>query len=183
MEWTKEKPKEDGIYLVYGEVHGAGSKNRISVLKVMRNATICSADGAFIRLLNMHNCIFSKLDEEAIMENHANVQPERYKLSVKDRFNSCVGGRYRREGNFSAEELRDDILLPAIDEYGAIEISLDGLFGIPHSSLEEVFGGMVRKRGSDVIEKVAVVCEEDPSYSRRAMKFMYEAAQCQVEGK
>ncbi|APG52639.1 STAS-like domain-containing protein [Proteus mirabilis] len=65
-------------------------------------------------------------------------------IFIKD-FSRFPGPRYKYLGEFSGEEFRDDILIPAIkNNNGDIEINLDGVLGYGSSFLEETFGGLVR---------------------------------------
>ena len=67
------------------------------------------------------------------------------------------GGRERKQCTNSAEEFRDDVLLPALAEPGVVTVDLDGLAGMPASFTEEVFGGAVRAMGPDVASRIRVV--------------------------
>ncbi len=70
-------------------------------------------------------------------------------------FSITPGSRYKSEGNFSAEEFREDILIPAFNE--AVEagkklvIDLDGTIGYGTSFLEAVFGGLARQFGVEIV--------------------------------
>ncbi len=69
------------------------------------------------------------------------------KLLVKDH-TLFPGPRYKILGEYSGEWFRDDILIPllASTESDLIQIDLDGTVGYGSSFLEEVFGGLVRKK-------------------------------------
>lgn len=60
-------------------------------------------------------------------------------------FSIYPGGRTRKDGEFSAEEFRDNIVIPSFKKYKYIAIDLDGTRGIGSNFLEEVFGGLIRK--------------------------------------
>lgn len=64
-----------------------------------------------------------------------------YRLS-RD-FTDAPGGRFRRMGDFSGEEFRDDFLLPMLQE-GDVFVDLDGALGLPPSFLDESFGAVAR---------------------------------------
>lgn len=74
-------------------------------------------------------------------------------LSIARDFSQTPGGRYRKDGRFSGEEFRDDILVPAlrtaISQGDHVNVLLDGTFGYAASFLDEVFGGLVRERRID----------------------------------
>ena len=65
-------------------------------------------------------------------------------VKVSD-FTKFPGPRYRKLGEFSGEEFRDDVLIPAINQYGNdVIVDLDGTLGYGSSFLEECFGGLIR---------------------------------------
>lgn len=70
-------------------------------------------------------------------------------------------GRYRNEGRGSGEELRDDYLIPALNNYDLVNIELDGVMGYGSSFLEEVFGGLVRNGFDDenLIYRINIITE------------------------
>jgi hypothetical protein len=72
-------------------------------------------------------------------------------IKVSD-FSKAPGGRFRKNGPSSAEEFRDDILIPAIESLGPkfeeeLVIDLDGGFGYASSFLDEAFGKLPEKYG------------------------------------
>ena len=77
------------------------------------------------------------------------IQPE-YKIktitiSVVDTIGKFPFGRTKNDGSASAEEFRDDYLIPALNKHDIVNVELDGVMGYPYSFLEEAFGGLVRK--------------------------------------
>lgn len=77
-------------------------------------------------------------------------------FNVAQEFTETPGGRYRAQGKWSGEELREDHLIPLLARSKApVEIQLDGLFaGLPPSFAEEAFGGLARKLGPSVLGRV-----------------------------
>ena len=78
-------------------------------------------------------------------------------IIAKD-FSETVGGRYRKEGDFSGEQFREELLKPRFIEATSLNVPLlidfDGGYGYPTSFLEESFGGLVRDGFSkDVVLK------------------------------
>lgn len=70
-------------------------------------------------------------------------------------FSETPGSRYRSDGENSAEEFRDEWVIPALEEHGSVVIDVWGTEGITSPFLEELFGGLVREVGADnVINKV-----------------------------
>ena len=66
-------------------------------------------------------------------------------INIANDFSVFPGGRYRSDGEFSGEEFRDNILIPALQKYQQVIVELDGTRGYGSSFLEEVFGGLVRE--------------------------------------
>lgn len=65
-------------------------------------------------------------------------------LSVARQFSKYPGGRYKRISEYSGEEFRERLLVPAINRGEKVVVELDGVVGYGSSFLEEVFGGIVR---------------------------------------
>lgn len=90
------------------------------------------------------------------------------------------GGRYKANGDNSAEEYRDRILLPAYQQArknnDALIVDLDGGYGYAASFLEELFGGLVRiVRSPDASERITLISHEEPSLIPKIRKYMEEA--------
>ena len=74
------------------------------------------------------------------------------------------GGRYRRDGPGSAQEFRDDLLVPALGDHDRVKVVLDGAAGFADCFLEEVFGGLVREHGMDrdfLAERLTIETSEE----------------------
>lgn len=99
-------------------------------------------------------------------------------IEIKN-FSKYPGPRYIRLGDFSGEEFRDNVLIPALqNDY--ISVDFDGVYGYGSSFLEEAFGGLVRKGVS--VEKIArlkdnLKCDDDPSIVVEVQKYINEALQ------
>lgn len=89
------------------------------------------------------------------------------RIIIASDFSDTPGGRYRKDGEFSGEEFRDELLRPAFESLGTnakLTIDLDGAYGYPVSFLEEAFGGLARQFGSDlVLKKLEFISNEEPS--------------------
>lgn len=75
---------------------------------------------------------------------------------VKD-FSETPGGRYKKDGPFSGEEFREQVLKPTLKKLNKNEkilIDLDGGYGYPVSFLEEAFGGIAREFSAEEILKI-----------------------------
>jgi hypothetical protein len=91
-------------------------------------------------------------------------------VSIAD-FSRYPAGRTRRDGPFSAERFRDDVLVPAlkaaVESHSRVVVKLDGVFGYSSSFLEETFGGLIRLNilRPDVVRRALVISTDDPIYS------------------
>lgn len=106
-------------------------------------------------------------------------------VEIASQFSRHPGGRYKSDGEFSGEEFRDDLLLPALElaisENDRVCVVLDGTAGYASSFLEEVFGGLVRSHrfSSDMIRRHLAIVAKDPlyeTYKGLAEKYFKEAA-------
>ena len=98
-------------------------------------------------------------------------------FKVAEQFTNAPGGRFRKDGDHSGEELRDDYLIPLLDEHPEekLTIDFDGIYGIARSTLDEVFYGLVKKKGAEVMDRIKIVSEEEPKLVSDAMESMKEA--------
>jgi hypothetical protein len=92
-------------------------------------------------------------------------------ISIANDFSKYPAGRTRRDGPFSAEQFRDEFLVPALrtaaDEGGRVIVTLDGVYGYSSSFLEESFGGLVRKRLFEPawLLRSLIIRADDPIYA------------------
>lgn len=83
-------------------------------------------------------------------------------INIPKDFSRHTGLRYKRHGEYSGEEFRDNYLIPALQEEGTVSIELDGSKGdYGPSFLEEAFGGAVRKGQELTEQKLKLVSEDD----------------------
>jgi hypothetical protein len=91
-------------------------------------------------------------------------------ISIATDFSRYPAGRTRKDGKFSAESFREEVLIPALrqaqEKGGRVVVLLDGVYGYSSSFLEETFGGIVRR---DVfrpawLRDALVVDARDPIY-------------------
>ena len=89
------------------------------------------------------------------------------KIIVSAEFSKIPGGRYISDGDYSGEEFRDKCLIPkfkSLKENQILLIDLDGAYGYPTSFLEEVFGGLARIFGPEIVLKMlSFKSDEEPS--------------------
>lgn len=78
------------------------------------------------------------------MEDSQAMTPQKTIVLAHD-FTDAPGGRYRWQGDFSGEEFRDDVLVPALQEASTVIIDLNNALGLPSSFLDEAFGEVTRQ--------------------------------------
>lgn len=88
-------------------------------------------------------------------------------LSISKNFSRTPGGRFRREGPYSGEEFREDLLIPyflkAKEERVKLVIDLDGCMGYPSSFIDESFGGLARQfSNKNVLDTLNFKSEDQP---------------------
>jgi len=69
-------------------------------------------------------------------------------IEIAEEFSRFPGPRYKQHGDFSGEEFREEILVPALraakDQDSVLIVVLDDVAGYGSSFLEEAFGGLIR---------------------------------------
>lgn len=87
-------------------------------------------------------------------------------FNISKEFSEIPGGRYKNEGKYSGEELRDDYLIPMLNnlDNSLLLIDLDGGYGYANTFLEEVFGGLIRKGFTKefIIKNILIDSCEEP---------------------
>lgn len=68
-------------------------------------------------------------------------------ISISNDFSLFPAGRYEKDGPYTGEGFRKNVLVPALAEYTTVTIQLDNPLGYGSSFLEEAFGGLVREEG------------------------------------
>src|SRR5262245_42609441 len=92
-------------------------------------------------------------------------------ISIAKDFSPYPAGRTRRDGEFSAERFRDEVLVPELKRAEAtssrVVVILDDVLGYSSSFLEETFGGLVRRRvfSPDFIRRSLIIEAKDPIYA------------------
>ena len=108
-------------------------------------------------------------------------------VNVAKDFSRTPGSRYIKEGDFSGESFIKDFFESIFDEAiasnNSITINLDGTLGYGTSFLEEVFGGLTRKYGKDLVVKTLnFISNEEPYLIDDIMEYIDEAEE-QTRGK
>lgn len=65
-------------------------------------------------------------------------------INIANDFSLFPAGRVISDGPYSGEKFRRDHLIPALEQYEKLVVTLDGVKGYPSSFTEEAFGGLVR---------------------------------------
>lgn len=83
-------------------------------------------------------------------------------------FTDCPGGRHRHQGEFSGEEFRDDLLVPALRNHDRVILDLNGASGFASSFIDEAFGANLDRQvgGAMVESKLAIDLKDDPTALR-----------------
>ena len=101
-------------------------------------------------------------------------------INIKEEFNQYIGGRYRTLGKHSAEELRDDIVIPALKKYKDVTLDFDDVI-ICSSALEELCGGIVRNYdmpGFYLKNTLYIECDTDSTLVDEAWEYIHDAQDC-----
>ena len=101
-------------------------------------------------------------------------------IKISRDFSETPGGRYARDGGFSGEEFRDDILYPKYmickKNNEKLTIDFDDTYGFATSFLEEAFGGIVRKYHiRDLLGSIVLVSQDDVTIPELVNKYIREA--------
>lgn len=88
-------------------------------------------------------------------------------INIAKDFSKSPGGRYTKEGNFSGEQFREEVLKKAFEDSKRrgvkLIIDLDGGYGYGSSFLEEAFGGLARETKDPALMDILIISEEEPS--------------------
>ena len=92
-------------------------------------------------------------------------------ISIAKDFSRIPGARYPKEGDFSGQVFRTNVLCPrlleALKNNEKLQVILDGTAGLGTSFLEEAFGGLIRHDHisyEDICRVLVLVSEEDGEY-------------------
>lgn len=90
-------------------------------------------------------------------------------VNVKEDFAEFCGGRYKKDGDFSGEALRE-LLFGGLQTHERIDLDVRGAM-MPPSFCEEAFGGLVRQ----LKRRPIVTVQGDAEMAKRISVFMREA--------
>lgn len=86
------------------------------------------------------------------------------KIKIATDYSKTVKGRYHpKDGKYTGQRFREELIEPIFNKYDKIIIDLDDLYGYPSSFREEAFGGLARKLGiNEVLNKLEFICTDEP---------------------
>lgn len=98
-------------------------------------------------------------------------------ICISKDYSETLGARYIREGEHSGEDFRENFLIPRFEEAlrnnDTIQINLDGGYGNPVSFVEEAFGGLARKYGTEkVLAVLSFVSDDEPSLVNEILSYI-----------
>lgn len=100
------------------------------------------------------------------------------KINIRYQFSEILGGEYKKDGNFSGEEFKEQMLIPIWrlykDKNDIIEIDMDGTYGVPENWLIGAFGTFVIEEHlkRDDIERFHFISEEEPNLIEKIKEIM-----------
>ena len=101
-------------------------------------------------------------------------------IKISTDFTDTPGGRDIKEGPFSGEQFRKEILSPkyaeALKKGEKLTVDFDGCFGYATSFLEESFGGLVRERQEKgILNHINLISNDDLSVYRLVNDYVQKA--------
>lgn len=75
-----------------------------------------------------------------------------FMIKVSQSFTKMPCVRNRDDGDFSGQEFREDVLVPALRDNQKVIVDLNGVLALGSSFLEEAFAGLVRVHGFTAAE-------------------------------
>jgi hypothetical protein len=108
----------------------------------------------------------------------------RLTFNVAKEFTDAPGGAYRKDGDKSGEELREDYLVPLLEAHPneTLIIEFDGIIGMGHATVREAFGGLVRRFGKSVIDRIEFAPTKHGHIVELAREYMEEAREALEKG-
>jgi len=103
---------------------------------------------------------------------------------IAEEFSPTPGGRFKRNGPWSGEAFRDDVLQgllrDAVEAGDRLTVILDGASGYGSSFLEEAFGGLIRRKmftGKQVKQHLVIQAQDSlyETYRLSAERYMSAA--------
>ena len=100
-------------------------------------------------------------------------------INIAKEYTRTPGGRFRKEGQYSGEDFRENKLKPAFERANRngekLVVILDGGFGYGSSFLEEAFGGLARQTKDERLRDIIIISEEEPRLAKDIMEYITDA--------
>lgn len=90
-------------------------------------------------------------------------------ISLINDFTDCPSGRYRKDGEGSGQEFREDHLELALITNDVIIVNLDGADALPPAFLDEAFGILARDMGRKEFDRRLTIVLSDDRIARRKL--------------
>jgi len=87
-------------------------------------------------------------------------------------FTSTPGGRYKKYTEGSGQEFREKLLLPALQNHEHVIVDLTEFEFVSPGFLEEIFGGLVRELGPEVVSRITIQADHQPRRLGRAQRYL-----------
>ena len=92
-------------------------------------------------------------------------------------FTDTPGGRYKKHGDFSGEQFREEILKPALNQNDLVILNLNGAFSFPPSFIDEALGILVDQLGEEIVKtKLKIELNDNPLAQRKISETLKEHA-------
>lgn len=92
-------------------------------------------------------------------------------------FTRFPGGRLRKDGPFSGEEFREDVLLPLLEQFQLVKMDLSDTRGFGSSFIDESFGEVAKRLGLErVMRQLEFTVNDDPMLESLVLAKMKKAA-------
>jgi len=91
-------------------------------------------------------------------------------------FTKYPGGRYEKDGPFSGEQFRKEVLEPVFSSGENIKIDFSGVLGVPPSFIDESFAEIAKKYGKEkFIATVEILSDDNSNLFKQIMIFVNKA--------
>ena len=91
-------------------------------------------------------------------------------INIAKDFSAFPAGRTSRDSEFNGTSFRENLLVPALNNYHRVIVTFDGVYPVGASFLEESFGGLISREGfsADELEERLEITATDPDLTEYA---------------
>jgi len=101
---------------------------------------------------------------------------EQKKYKFTEEFTKYPGGRHKKDGPYSGEQFREEVLEPMFASGGGIEIDMTGVLGVPASFIDESFAEIAKKYGKEkFLATIKVFSNDNANIFAEVMLFVEKA--------